>query len=606
MHRIAFLLCACCLVELGLLAQSLERTAVIARAGDLYITEKEFLQRFELLPGLSQSRRSRVEQAKLELLYSLIGEKLLAQEAIARKLDQDSILLSAYEDIRKMLARDRLYREEVSSKVTLSDKEINQAVEEAQRELLVSFVYFRNREDAEFIRRQMVTPSDFEKIELDSSLGALRDTATVIWGDADPAIERSAYSLKTNEISSVVPAGSGFYILRVSAVRRSSYFNSLQFSVLREKVIGKLRERKEEARLDIFTRKFFKDEDGYSRPEPLARLAQAMTATFARDTSSGTLLFTEEKASEVKERCAPWLSDTISVAGRRGWTTGEVIDQLFLKRFKVSDEKKRSLPHLLNNQLRVWVQQELLAEEALRRGLDRRPGVQRELEVWHQSYLAHAMKQYIRQRTSVADSEIWTYLESVDSTAAIPKVQIRELQTGSLDEMSEALAELERGLSFEEAVQRWSNDPKLIEKHGLTEAFSISERYPIGELAWQMEIGERYGPLKLPRGYLYFELVAKERESLSTDSSFVRKSERARRELLRMKEKRMMDLFLAQVGEKRGFDVFQDRLARIKVTPIPMMTFRTLGFGGRMFAVPFVDRQIDWINVEPPAGIIVQ
>ena len=67
-----------------------------------------------------------------------------------------------------------------------------------------------------------------------------------------------------------------------------------------------------------------------------------------------------------------------------------------------------------------------------------------------------------------------------------------------------------------------------------------------------------------------------------------------------------MDLFLAQVGEKRGFDVFQDRLARIKVTPIPMMSFRILGFGGRMFAMPFVDRQIDWINVEPPAGIIVQ
>jgi hypothetical protein len=35
-----------------------------------------------------------------------------------------------------------------------------------------------------------------------------------------------------------------------------------------------------------------------------------------------------------------------------------------------------------------------------------------------------------------------------------------------------------------------------------------------------------------------------------------------------------------------------------------MMTFRVLGFGGRMFAVPFVDPLFDWIGVESQAGQI--
>jgi hypothetical protein len=30
------------------------------------------------------------------------------------------------------------------------------------------------------------------------------------------------------------------------------------------------------------------------------------------------------------------------------------------------------------------------------------------------------------------------------------------------------------------------------------------------------------------------------------------------------------------------------------------MTYRILGFGGRMFAAPFVTRQVDWIEVENP------
>ena len=36
-----------------------------------------------------------------------------------------------------------------------------------------------------------------------------------------------------------------------------------------------------------------------------------------------------------------------------------------------------------------------------------------------------------------------------------------------------------------------------------------------------------------------------------------------------------------------------------------MMTYRLLGFGGRMFEVPFVEKLIDWLNVEPPGNKIL-
>jgi hypothetical protein len=35
------------------------------------------------------------------------------------------------------------------------------------------------------------------------------------------------------------------------------------------------------------------------------------------------------------------------------------------------------------------------------------------------------------------------------------------------------------------------------------------------------------------------------------------------------------------------------------------MTFRILGFGGRMFEVPFVERQVDWLTAEVPQTTIV-
>ena len=43
----------------------------------------------------------------------------------------------------------------------------------------------------------------------------------------------------------------------------------------------------------------------------------------------------------------------------------------------------------------------------------------------------------------------------------------------------------------------------------------------------------------------------------------------------------------------------------VRVTPLPMLAYRLLGFGGRMFDVPFVQPQTDWLNEEPPKEVIL-
>src|SRR5438093_1115469 len=93
------------------------KNSTVGRAGEIFISKDEFIRRFEMLPAPNRHRRGRLEEEKLTFLYSLIAEKLLAQEAIDRRLDRDSAFLQSYSEVRKMLARDELYREEVSRKV---------------------------------------------------------------------------------------------------------------------------------------------------------------------------------------------------------------------------------------------------------------------------------------------------------------------------------------------------------------------------------------------------------------------------------------------------------------------------------------------------------
>ena len=103
------------------------QNSAIARAGTMYISEEEFLERYELLPGQYRNRSNNVEESKFVFLYSLVAEKLLAQEALARHVDQDSMYQYAISGIKKMLARDQLYREEVSGKIKVSKKEVYKA-----------------------------------------------------------------------------------------------------------------------------------------------------------------------------------------------------------------------------------------------------------------------------------------------------------------------------------------------------------------------------------------------------------------------------------------------------------------------------------------------
>ena len=589
----------------SILAQVDGQVSVLARVGDRFISEKEFVQRFELLPAVQRNRKNQLEPAKLDLLYSLVAEKLLALEAQARRLDQDSTVQAELLEMRKLLGRDELYRDEISRKVRVTAQEIDRGLREAERELLISFLFFPKRESAEHVRRRIKSQADFNLVAIDSAMQAVRDTATVIWGEANQSIERAAYALQPNEVSPVVPSGDGFYLLTVSKSRRSSYFTSLSPTAFRQFIVSKLRTREEEARLNEFTSVFFKDKVGSSRASVLTKLATAIVEAFKIRRDFDKILLNGAVLNEVRQKCRESLLDTLAVAGSVHWSLGEVVEKLYSKGFSVERQRMKEIPGILNLQVREWVQQELLAQEALRRELDKRPRVREQLEMWYESFLAAKMKEYIRATTKVSESELWSHLRTRGSHLPVPTVQIRELHTSSLEEMQDAIAELESGKSFQEVVARWSHDPITKQAMGLSAPFQISDRHPIGELAWEMEIGQRHGPMRTPGGYLLFELIDKDSLATRIDSTVAERKEKATQELLRLKRQATMGQFLAQLGAKKGFDIYQDRLMQINVSPVPMMTFRLLGFGGRMFAVPFVDRQVEWVGITPPAGIII-
>jgi parvulin-like peptidyl-prolyl isomerase len=577
----------------------------IAKVGKSYVSEEEFQERFELTPAFGKRTRSQLDVEKLEFAYSMVAEKLLAQEAIERGIDKDTLVQAAVSNIRKLLARDELYRREVSQAVHISPGEVEAGMRQVQRELVLKYLFFENWQDADFVRKLMRTRNEFDHLRIDTSMSFLRDTVTLSWGDADVAIERAAYALKKGQISQVVVAGEGYYILTLESERSSPFYGSMQPAVFRERIEQKLRARKEKARMEGFVRQLMSKDNAYGRSTPLKALSEVLSDRAIKSGSDSMFTVTPEIANELRRHPWPVPMDSVVVVGDQVWSLDAVLDKFVATGFFFTEMNREAVFEKMNYQLKIWSQQELLAQEAMKRGLDEDPAVRKKLEMWREHINAEALKNRTQAEVKVTPAEVWSFMASQDGSLKVPEVQIRLLRTASLAVMEKALNQVSSGKSFAGVVQEWSADSAARRSGGLTDFFPMTKE-PFGPLAWEMKVGERQGPLNRSDGVYMFELVGKRTPPTTNDTAFISAYKKAAGDYARLKKRGSMDAYLAQLGGKLGFTVFEDRLKQIKVSPIPMVTFRVLGFGGRMFEVPFVDKQTDWLGIDPTKAQTIQ
>jgi parvulin-like peptidyl-prolyl isomerase len=580
---------------------SSNQKSIIGRAGDIFISEYEFLSRYELLPAPQRSASRSVEESKLALMYSLIAEKLLVQEALSRGFDKDSTFLRSTLSLRKLLARDQLYKVEIINKVEVTNKEIAIGMAQYQQERLVSYIFTPEKESAEFIRSRIKSAKDFNSIDLDTSLNAIRDTATIIWGAADESIEKVTYQLKSEEVSPIVAAGDGLYIIKVSRIRRNTSIVLQGRNVVREYVIKTIRARKEQKRLNEYVSNFLQGKTGYSRAHQFRRLIQSLEIVFKEQRQIGKISLSADMVKKTKYLLKEILFDTLVVAGEAIWTMNDIIDKLYISSFSIELSKLNDIALTLNRTIEIWVWQELLGQEGLRRKMDQEPAVQNLLQMWYEQNLSEAMKNYISKTNPPTEGEIWVYLNSKNPEFSVPRVKIREIWTQHKDTLYFILKRLAQGEEFGSLAFEYAFDEEGKKRKGISDFFQINERYPLGEIAFRMNIGEMSHTIQYKNGYEIFQLIEKEIDKKVTDSLY----SLYENEIIQMKKRRTTNLFLAQIAKRRNYSIFYDRLQALKVTTIPMMTYRLLGFGGRMFAVPPISRMVDWISIEAPSGIIV-
>ncbi len=577
----------------------------VARIGSKVITEREFLERYEFSPGLQRNNKSDTEPSKLEFLYTIIAEKLWAQQSSALGLDILEVMKFSRDEFEKMFVRDALYKKEITEKIKISNDELLQAFYRNRNRLKVNFIFSEDENEIQKIYSMIIQGIVFDSVlivrpEFDEQ----KDPWDVVYGQMDLPVEDSLYNLKVGEFTAPILTPDGWYIFRLTN-KIESMLNTtedLQKSNLEAEKIIKAR-KSQKLHLKFFA-DFFNNKSVDANPVLFESLAGKISSRFEwkknnhRIPDNNLFNLLSEDVNTIENEFGTDSLKLIFVEFENDpLTLKQYFRILAFDGFASEEYDILFIRKLLDTKTRQIIERELLAREGFKRGYNLLSEVQADVNMWVDNYLFQMLQNKFLDSVKVSDDEVYSYYKQLNKDEKYPQlINIVEILTDSLEIIDTILQGIKDGKGFNDLAKQYTKREWTKKNGGEFGFFPSSQFGEIGRIAATMKIGEIYGPLKVPEGYSIFKLIDKRDSVTVLPQPYDKVKDEYKRELLFLKSKLRIDSYTVDLAIKYGIGIDFDVLESIQVTNISSFALRKLGFGGKITAVPIVAPNVDWVE----------
>ncbi len=590
------LLCAYFISAMIVLAQ--DGKDVVAKAGNISVTREEFKKRFEFTPHPGTVGDIDSTLAKKEFLQTLIAEKLLAGEAVKEGLDSTPEYLKAYNYIRDFYLRDALYTIEVKNKTALPDSELAKGREKIRRTITVKYIFSHDEKEITDIYRALMTGASFDSILAARPENAEQKNAVEItFGKMNEMVEDSLYKLKPGEITAPLELQEGWYICRVYSVNVK---NDLQEIDL-QKVERVVRDRMYDRTYEAFYKKFFKGVVVNADTKIFNDLALALFSYIKENdkflvAKKGIYSLFEKEVNIIRNSFDKNERNSVFIKFHQEPVTLDgFFDFMSNEGFEFASKDSIHVRSRLNTFISTYIQNEILAREALRRGYEKLPDVENDLKIWREYFLSNMIMKNVYKKETVTDDEALQFYNK--NNKLIPKpaeFKISEIVVDSLDTVKKIFSELDKGKDFKELAREYIAGDSLKNNAGEYDSNQLDDKSGIWEIASRMKVGEVYGPIKVAGGFAVIKMLEKQEPKQLQAETF----DEAKNDIKNILETRKMTDKLidrtAQLAMDNKLEINDKVLNSIKVNMINMIAFRRFGFGGQQVAVPYTPNFSSW------------
>lgn len=163
---------------------------------DRVISYEEIKNRFEFMPQVRSGGLSGEPLQKRNFLLSVISEKLWAEEAKRLGIDTTENFKRAYIPLMRSFYRDMLFKEEIESKVDITELDYIRAFQKAKTNLSLNFLFSSDSAEIHNLHRALASGIQFDSLFASRPEAELQLEPVVIeYGKADEQAEQVFYSL---------------------------------------------------------------------------------------------------------------------------------------------------------------------------------------------------------------------------------------------------------------------------------------------------------------------------------------------------------------------------------------------------------------------------
>jgi parvulin-like peptidyl-prolyl isomerase len=576
----------------------------LVKVGNRIISEYEFLERYELTPGINRQDKKFAESSKIDFLYTLIAEKLWAIEAVFLGLDTIEVMKFSRDAFEKLFIRDELYRREILNKIQITDEELVEGFRNNSTILKINFLFSEDEEEINKLYNLLSIGISFDSILSERpEFEEQPEPLEIVYGQMEKKIEDSLYSLKMGEYTLPILTPDGWYIFRIQN-RTEQLLSRIEDIENSKNTVGKIiKARKEQEIYNEFYYNFFRNKSVDVNPVLFESLAQKLSKVLLQKKNiekikngDPVFLLADEVLSVEQMFGVDSLKMNFLLFDEKPITLKYFIRTLAYEGFKALEIDIVSMRALLDYKTRKSIEQELLVREGYERNLHMTTEVQNQLQMWYDNYLFQILQNQFLDSLYISDKEVNNYYQTELKKERKPiLVNIVEVLTDSLEVVQYILNEVENGKDIKELAGKYTKREWTKDRQGEFGLFEADSYGQIGIIASQMEVGEIYGPLELPEGYSIFKVIDK-RKRTGPPASFEKVKMKYKNQLTFKKLRSKINNFTTHLALKYGLEINWDILASIEVTNINSFGIRYLGFGGKITAVPLLAPNSNWVE----------
>ena len=574
-----------------------QQKAIVAKAGASSISKEEFTKRFELSPHPRPDKNFDSTQIKKDFLKTLIAEKLLAQEAVKNGFDKTKEFTDAYNFMRDFYLRDMLYTKEVKSKIVAPDSEIVIGKNRIRKTINTKFIFSTDEAEIVGIANALINGASFDSIlvtrpEKDEQ----KNAAEVTFGTMHKKMEDAIFSLAPEQLTPVIELKEGWYICKVYSV---SIKNSLDDKDIR-KVKRVVEDRVEDKIYQEFYKKFFKGIVVNADRKLFNSLYEAIDVFLKGNKSTlipnkGKFTIYETEITKIRKLLTEKdLAASFIKFEKNPVTLSGFLDYMNLAGFDFLRTESGYIKRRLNSYISNYIQNQIVAREALKRGYDKLPEVADDMKIWKDNYLSNMMMKQNFKAQAVSDEEAYSFFSK--NSGIIPKpdeVKFTKIVSDDLDVIQKVLEGAENGEDFSKMKKIYSKTENTEEEE---KYHPLNQQGDLWKALGSMKIGEVYGPLKLEDGFAVIKLIDKKEGKKEQIESFEEAKPQLKGILQTKKMYNDLENTTAKLAVDKNIQINEKVLQSIKVNMLNIIVYRRFGFGGQQLAVPYAPNFSSWFE----------